>query len=124
MPHRAGGWEKPPPELAERFTDAVADLPGAEVRKMFGYPAGFANGHLFTGVYASSWFVRLPDDQRAELADAGGTAFQPMPGRPMREYLVLPATLAEDAVAAAPWLTRALEYVQQLPPKTKRKSRS
>lgn len=124
MPHGAGEWEKAPPELAERFTQAVADLPGAQVRKMFGYPAGFANGHMFTGVYASSWFVRLPDDQRAELAHAGGTAFEPMPGRPMREYLVLPAALAADAAAAAPWLTRALDYVQQLPPKTKRTGRA
>ena len=118
--HHGGNWEKAPADLVERFTDAVTALPGASVRKMFGYPAGFANGHLFTGIFAANWFVRLPDDQRAELAAAGGTSFEPMPGRPMREYLVIPPHIADHTVAAEPWLTRALEHVQQLPPKTKR----
>jgi TfoX/Sxy family transcriptional regulator of competence genes len=120
MPHTGGEWEKAPAELAERFTATVSGMPGAQVRKMFGYPAGFANGHLFTGLFASSWFVRLPDDQRAELAAAGGAPFEPMPGRPMREYLVLPSALAGDADAVEPWLARALAHAQQLPPKVKR----
>jgi hypothetical protein len=38
----------------------------------------------------------------------------------MREYLVLPREAAADPAAAAPWLGRALTYVQQLPPKKKR----
>jgi TfoX/Sxy family transcriptional regulator of competence genes len=119
MPHESD-WAKAPPELAERFTATVSALPGAQVRKMFGYPAGFVNGHLFTGTFASSWFVRLPDDQRAELAAAGGSEFSPMPGRPMREYLVMPDAIASDAEAAQPWVRRALDFVSQLPPKAKR----
>ena len=43
-----------------------------------------------------------------------------MPGRPMREYLVLPPETAADPAAAEPWLDRALAYVEQLPPKKKR----
>ena len=43
-----------------------------------------------------------------------------MPGRPMREYLVMPATIAGDPTAVEPWLGRALAYVEQLPPKKKR----
>ena len=58
--------------------------------------------------------------ERAELAAAGGTPFAPMPGRPMREYLVLPPDTAADPAAAEPWLSRALAYVEQLPPKKKR----
>jgi TfoX/Sxy family transcriptional regulator of competence genes len=119
MPH-PGEWGKAPPDLAERFTSAVAAMPGAQVRKMFGYPAGFVNGNLFTGIFESSWFVRLPDDERAQLAAAGGSAFSPMPGRPMREYVVMPATVAADPAAAEPWLLRALEHTGQLPPKAKR----
>jgi TfoX/Sxy family transcriptional regulator of competence genes len=119
MPH-GPNWEKAPADLAERFTATVSAMPGAQVRKMFGYPAGFVNGQLFTGTFASSWFVRLPDDERAELAAAGGTPFEPMRGRPMREYLVLPPETAADPAAAEPWLGRALAYVQELPPKKKR----
>ena len=119
MPHGTD-WAKAPPDLAERFTDTVSALPGAQVRKMFGYPAGFVNGHLFTGLFASSWFVRLPDEERTELAAAGGAEFSPMPGRPMREYLVLPEAMAADADAAEAWARRALAFVSQLPPKAKR----
>ncbi len=43
MPHGAN-WEKAPADLAERFTATVSAMPGAQVRKMFGYPAGFVNG--------------------------------------------------------------------------------
>ena len=118
--HHGGNWDKAPADLVDRFTDTVAALPGAQVRKMFGYPAGFVNGHLFTGIFASGWFVRLPDAERAELAAAGGTAFEPMPGRPMREYLVLPPSLAGDPAVATPWVTRALDHVAGLPPKAKR----
>jgi TfoX/Sxy family transcriptional regulator of competence genes len=119
MPH-GPNWEKAPSELVERFSNAIGELPGATVRKMFGYPAGFVNGHLFTGLFATSWFVRLPDDQRAALEAAGGTAFAPMPGRPMREYVVLPAELAADEEAAMPWLHRALDHVASKPPKAGR----
>jgi len=119
MPH-GPNWEKAPAELAQRFTATVSAMPAAQVRKMFGYPAGFVNGQMFTGIFATSWFVRLPDAERDELAAAGGTPFAPMPGRPMREYLVLPPDTAADSAAAQPWLDRALAYVEQLPPKKKR----
>ena len=119
MPHQ-GEWAKAPPELAERFTATVSALPGAQVRKMFGYPAGFVNGNMFTGIFASSWFVRLPADGLAELAAAGGTEFSPMLGRPMRGYLALPDALAADPEAAEPWVRRALDFAGQLPAKAKR----
>lgn len=110
-------WRKAPPELVERFTETLASLPGAEVRKMFGYPAAFANGHMFTGLFADEWMIRLPDADRAELTSLGGRPFEPMPGKPMREYLSLPDTLVADANALAPWLERSLAMVLAMPPK-------
>jgi len=110
-------WRKAPPELIARFGDAVAELEGAEVRKMFGYPAAFANGHMFTGLFVDQWMIRLPEDARAELAALGGRPFEPMPGRPMREYVSLPDALITDPVALAPWLQRALSGVLAMPPK-------
>lgn len=110
-------WRKAPPELVERFTETLVSLPGAEVRKMFGYPAAFANGHMFTGLFADEWMIRLPDEDRAELTSLGGRPFEPMPGKPMREYLSLPDTLVADANALAPWLERSLAMVLAMPPK-------
>ena len=118
MPH-GPNWEKTPAELADRFSATVSAMPGAEVRKMFGYPAGFVNGQLFTGTFGSAWHVRLSDEERSQLAAAGGTPFEPMPGRPMREYLILPPDIVADSSATERWVGRALAYVQQLPPKKK-----
>lgn len=53
---------------------------------MFGYPAAFVNGNMFTGVFADRVFVRLPADELAEAARLGGKLLEPMPGRPMKAY--------------------------------------
>lgn len=118
-PH-AGSWPKAPPELVARFERATADLPGIERRKMFGYPAAFANGHLVTGLYQDRWMVRLPEDALAELSAQGGAPFEPMAGRPMRGYLTFPTSMTAHPAELAPWLARALEHVLQMPPKAKR----
>lgn len=119
-PH-AGGWRKAPPDLVERFQATMAGVPGASLRKMFGYPAAFAtNGHMFTGLHENRWVIRLADDARAELAAGGGLPFEPMPGRPMREYLVVPAAVLEDARVLRTWLVRSLAYTEGLPAKAKR----
>ena len=112
-----GAWRKAPSELVERFGAAVAGIEGLETRKMFGYPAGFIGGNMVTGLHQESWIVRLPEDERAERLRAGWATFEPMAGRPMREYLALPAEIADDPDAAREWVERAATYVRTLPPK-------
>src|ERR671911_2148144 len=112
-----GTWRKSPDELRERFEAAVAGIDGLEQRKMFGYPAGFVGGNMTTGLHQDSWIVRLPEDERtARLAD-GWSIFEPMPGRPMREYVALPPEIVADVDAARGWLERAAAYTRTLPPK-------
>src|ERR1700730_552626 len=61
------------------------------IRPMFGNLAGFVNGNMFTGVFGSGVFVRLPPDDRTELlAIPGAAIFAPMEGRPMTEYVTMP----------------------------------
>jgi TfoX/Sxy family transcriptional regulator of competence genes len=95
----------------------VAALPEIEQRKMFGYPAAFVNGHMFAGVFQTSLFVRLAEKHRTELtAKHGATPFAPMPGRVMKEYVVLPPSIVESEAKLTAWLSRALRYVASLPP--------
>lgn len=102
----------------------MSSVPGASLRKMFGYPAAFAgNGHMFTGLHEDRWVIRLPDDARAELAAAGGAPFEPMPGRPMREYLVLPAAVLDNARELQTWLDRSLAYTETLAANAKKGKR-
>jgi TfoX/Sxy family transcriptional regulator of competence genes len=110
-------WQKSSADLIERFGAAVAGIDGLETRKMFGYPAGFIGGNMATGLHQESWIVRLPEDLRAERLDAGWSTFEPMAGRPMREYLALPSDVAGDPEAAREWVERAADYVRTLPPK-------
>ena len=112
-------WGKSPQQLVDAFAAAVADLPGAEPRKMFGFPAAFVDGNLFTGLFEDRWFVRLSDEDRVALQGEGGQSFEPMPGRPMKAYVELPAAVLADEPARDDWLRRSLEYAAALPPKRK-----
>ena len=109
--------KKAKPETVERFHEAAAGIEGLEIRKMFGYPAGFIGGNMAVGVFQQTLLVRLPEQERGERLDAGWQQFEPMPGRPMREYLALPDAVAGDATDARRWMERAAAYVRTLPPK-------
>jgi len=112
--------ERSPPWLIERFDELTAGTPG-ERRQMFGYPCGFLNGQLFCGLFAASMFVRLGDEDRRKLLEVeGARVFEPMAGRPMREYVVVPKSLIEDAAAMRGWLARSAAYAASLPPKAKK----
>jgi TfoX/Sxy family transcriptional regulator of competence genes len=83
---------------------------------MFGSVAAFANGQMFTGLFADALFVRLGEADRAELLAAGGTPLEPMPGRPMREYVSIETWRSQPGLAER-WVARSLEYALGLPPR-------
>ena len=85
---------------------------------MFGYPAAFANGNMWTGLHQARWVIRLPDADRAELlAIEGAHPFEPMPGREMRGFAVLPPVVLGDGDRLHAWLDRAWSAALAMPPK-------
>ncbi len=84
---------------------------------MFGYPALFVSGNMFAGTYRDSLFVRLPEDERAAAMKRGAKPFEPMPGRPMKEYVVVPAGIVAKPAELASWIERGLAYAARLPVK-------
>jgi hypothetical protein len=113
-----------PPELIARFGMILERFPDLEQRKMFGYPAAFmAAGHMLTGLHGSDWIVRLGEKDQAELRHAGGSDFEPMPGRRMGGFLSLPTEIVADDEALIGWIGRALANAATLPPKKPKKSR-
>lgn len=110
-------WRKAPPELVDRFQEAVSGIDGIEARRMFGFPAAFIGGNMTAGVHQESVMVRLPDAEREERIAAGWSLFEPMPGRPMREYVALPPDVVADVDAMREWIERAAAHVRTLPPK-------
>jgi TfoX/Sxy family transcriptional regulator of competence genes len=91
---------------------------------MFGQLAGFVNGNMFSGIHGNAIFVRLPEAGREELLrEEGAQVFEPMPGRPMREYVVLPEAWASEPERIRAWVVRSLESSAAMPakaPKAKR----
>jgi len=120
-------WRKPDAGLVELLDATVAGLEfeaPVDFRPMFGCPAYFTGGNMFAGVWQESLMLRLPEDQRDRARAAGAMPFEPMPGRPMKEYVALPASLLEDSAATADWVGRAAAYAASLPPKQKKPRRT
>ncbi len=111
--------EIPRPTDADREWFAELLPPDADVtrRPMFGNLAGFVNGTMFMALFGPSLALRLDAEARQELMAEGGEPFSPMPGRPMREYVMLPAAYRDDLAGAATWVARSLEFGRSLPPK-------
>jgi len=113
-----GKWQKAPQELIAFFMEAMKYLPEAEPRKMFGYPCAFVNGQMFTGLFEDSMFVRLSEADRAVFrALDGAHPFEPTPGRPMREYSVVPAAMLQNTPELDAWLAKSFNYAKSLPAK-------
>jgi TfoX/Sxy family transcriptional regulator of competence genes len=113
-------FTKAPAALVDAFAQAIADAPGVERRQMFGYPAAFTRSHMFASLFQDQMIVRLSEADRHALAQEGGRAFEPMPGRPMREYVTVPEAIRDSPAALRKWLAKAQTYAGSLPPKKKR----
>lgn len=110
-----------PEEMVELFNNATRGMSAAEPRKMFGYPAVFANGYMFAGLFQQDMFLRLSDADRASFrSEYGARLFEPMPGRPMRGYVLVPRYVLNSHGLLNSWLKKAMAFVQTLPPKPAR----
>jgi TfoX/Sxy family transcriptional regulator of competence genes len=108
---------KPTDETKDFFASVVPDHPGVAIRPMFGQLSAFVNGDMFMGIFGDDVFVRLPADDRETLIGAGGGPFEPMAGRPMREYVVLPGAWRDEPDRVRAWAARALDHAEELPAK-------
>ena len=113
-------FTKPPTALVEVFERAVGDMPDVQPRRMFGYPAAFTNTQMFACLFQDNMIVRLSEQDRAGLAREGVRRFEPMPGRPMREYVVVPQRVLDSPSTLHEWLGKAHGYAASLPPKKQR----
>ena len=116
-------WTKSPQSLIDLFDKSVPSGAAVTRRNMFGYPAAFANGNLFIGLHQDDFIMRLSEQDRARFtAEFGERTFEPMKGRPMREYVRLPEEILADARRRASWIKRSLRYAEAIGPKAKPKA--
>ena len=114
-------WKKTPPALAAKFDRAAPKDPKVVRKPMFGYPALFLNGNMFAGTFQDKVVARLAETERERAMKAGAKRFEPMPGRPMGEYVEVPAKDMSPA-GLKRWMTSALAYADTLEPKAKKTS--
>jgi len=117
-------WKKTPPELAAKFDRAAPTDPRIVRKPMFGYPALFLNGNMFAGTFQDKVVARLSEAERTRAQKAGAATFAPMPGRPMKEYIVVPAADIAAPAKLARWIECALAYAETLPEKEKKKKKA
>jgi len=121
-----GGMKMPKPsEHAKTAFSALApDDPSITLRPMFGNLAAFVNGNMFSGLFGEDLFVRLPDDEAAQVRRQGGRPFEPMPGHAMSGYVMVPATWQKKPDAVRAWVARALALTRAMPAKAKKPTKA
>jgi TfoX/Sxy family transcriptional regulator of competence genes len=89
---------------------------------MFGNISAFVNGNMFAGLFGNKLFVRLSDEDRRKLLEKkGASLLEPMKGKPMREYIVLPKAWRNQQETVRQWIARSLDWTSKLPPKKAKK---
>jgi len=114
-------WKKTPESLVKFFEEKTANLK-CERRKMFGYPCCFLDGNMFIGTFGENLILRLgPKQREAALSTHRDMAiFEPVPGRKMKEYVLVPKKVREDPAAFDRLLDQSVKYAGSLPPKKKK----
>ena len=112
-------FSPPPADLVTRFQEATREIQDVEHRKMFGFPAAFFHGNMFASLFNDSLIVRLPPNEREAMSVLGGRPFEPMAGRPMREYVAVPDAIVKSHTDLIGWLTKVRAYAGTLPAKNK-----
>ena len=107
-------FTKTPPAVVAAFDAASPSRKDIERKTMFSYPALFVKGNMFAFTFGPKIAVRADEATRAKLK-----RFEPMPGRPMGEYVEVPAGDMKGA-ALKKWIASGLAYADTLPPKIKR----
>jgi TfoX/Sxy family transcriptional regulator of competence genes len=105
-------------EAAQRL-ETIAKPFACKKKPMFGHEVYWINGNMFTGVFESSIWMRLsPQDQTEFLGKfKDAKEFEPMAGRPMKDYVVVPETVLGDSESVGEWMKRAYDYTATLPAK-------
>ncbi len=111
-------FKKAPQELIDFLMEKMKGK-NCDYKKMFGYPSFFINGNMFAGLFADQLFLRLSNVDQAEISKQypDVALLEPMVGRPMKSYVVLPKSLYTNSKVFDEWLDKSMKYTSELPVK-------
>src|SRR3990170_7094318 len=115
-------WKKPSEELSKFLDESISSF-DVKKKKMFGCPVYFTNDNMVAGVFENDIFIRLPEKDRKEIISENDEVmpFEPIKGRVMKEYVVLPDSLYNDPEKFHELLSSSYNHVSSLPAKQKKK---
>ena len=99
------------------FQRVLPPDPAVTTRPMFGNLSAFVNGNMFCGVFGDDLFVRVSDEDQAKIRKQGGKPFEPMAGRAMTGYVMVPPGWQKKPDDARAWVAMALAWSKRLPAK-------
>jgi TfoX-like protein len=102
-------WKKNSPEAVQRFDKFVA-VPGARRSVMFGCPIYILRGQRYASLHQNRVVLRLSPKDPAQLIAKGGRPFEPFKGRPVRDRVTVPETIAANARSLRGWVRRAVQH--------------
>lgn len=114
-------WKKPSEELSKFLDESISSF-DVKKKKMFGCPVYFANDNMVAGVFENDIFIRLSQQDRKKIFSESDEVmpFEPLKGRIMKEYVVLPDSLHNEPEKFHELLRSSFDHVSLLPPKHKK----
>jgi TfoX/Sxy family transcriptional regulator of competence genes len=114
-------WKKVSPELVKLLESSLLGIT-SDRKMMFGSPVFMINRNMFTGVHEDNIFLRLSEADRKEMLKQFPEMkpFEPLKGRIMKEYIVVPKELYENKEDFREWLMRSHAFAFSLSPKKKK----
>ena len=115
-------WAKKDEALIERVDGLLSTAP-VRRKNMFGTSAWFleSNDMMFVGAWGEGVMVRIGESRTSTLIESGeAEPFDPMGGKPMREYVYLNEERIAEDDDLLEWLDEASEFAGSLPPKKQR----
>src|SRR5207247_9352545 len=99
------------------FRTLVPDDTRVTVRPMFGNLSAFVNGNMFFGIFGTDLFLRLSiEDQKELLKNKGASMLEPMKGKPMKDYVVVPGTWRDRPETLSSWISTAPQWSGKIRP--------
>ncbi|HIF71396.1 MAG TPA: RNA methyltransferase [Dehalococcoidia bacterium] len=119
-------WPKKDEALIEHIDGLLAAAP-VHRKNMFGTSAWFleSNDMMFIGAWGEGIMVRISEERTTGLIESGeAEPFDPMGGKPMREYVLLNGERIAEDEDLLDWLDQASEFAGTLPPKQPKQKKS
>ena len=92
----------------------LLDIPIVNPGKMYGHPAYYVGGKLFSSLYMEGVCVKIPEQLKDDLLKRKEIIpFEPM-GRKMREWILINRNKSEDYLKDQDIFEKSIEFVASL----------